>query len=69
MTENERVAKGPPPLDSIHEFNHDRCRIHDRASAKTGPCNVRRVENLRWRNTWETKGVSAGSMLVPYHIN
>ena len=50
-----RVVKGPP-LDSRREFNHDDCRVTRRGFGKTGPRNLRGIENLRWRNTWETKG-------------
>ena len=52
---NGRAAK-QPPLDSRLEFIHDRCRNPRQGFDKTGPCNVRGIENLRRRNTWETKG-------------
>ena len=50
---NGRVGKGL--LDLRREI-HDDCRIYLRELGKVGPRNVRGKENLRWRNTWETKG-------------
>ena len=54
---NGRVTKGLP-LDSKRDFNHDDCRITRPGFGKTGPRNLRGIENLhvRWRNVGKPSG-------------